>query len=160
MRVPDVEVTIAREDPSTEDSRALLAELSSTLAAITGDTGKASFDPDDVRVPGAAFVVARSAHGVATGCGAIRPLAPDVAELKRMYARPGHTGTGTMLLKFLEHEAVALGYARLWLETRVVNHQAVRFYERNGFHRIGNFGKYHGNPDAVCFEKILRPITV
>ncbi len=61
-----------------------------------------------------------------------------------------------MLLKFLEREAVVLGYARLWLETRVVNLHAVRFYERNGFYRIDNFGKYHGNLNAVCFEKILQ----
>ncbi len=84
--VPNVEVSIAREDPCATDSVTLLEELSAALAAITGDSGKASFDPDDVRVPGAAFVLARSADGLAIGCGAIRPLAAGIAEVKRMYA--------------------------------------------------------------------------
>jgi ribosomal protein S18 acetylase RimI-like enzyme len=137
------------------DAVALMAELSTVLAAITGDSGNASFDADDVRGPTACFAVARDAAGAALGCGAFRPLQPGVAELKRMYALRGTGGVGSAVLGFLEDQAVALGYQALWLETRLVNRRAVDFYEKHGYRRIANYGKYIGNPLAVCFEKQL-----
>ena len=72
-----------------------------------------------------------------------------------MYSRPGTSGVGSAILGFLETEAVNLGYQALWLETRLVNARAVSFYERRGYRRIPNFGKYVGNAKAVCFEKRL-----
>jgi len=72
-----------------------------------------------------------------------------------MYSRPGTTGVGTAILSFLETEARHLGYRALRLETRLVNQRAVIFYERKGYQRIQNYGKYAGNPKAVCFEKLL-----
>ena len=78
-----------------------------------------------------------------------------IAEIKRMYSRPGSTGVGTAILVHLESEAARMGYDALWLETRAINERAVRFYERRGYSRIPNYGKYIGNPNAVCFEKRL-----
>lgn len=147
--------TISPEDPASPDSQALMEELSSTLANITGDSGKASFDPDDVRVAKACFVVARDADRRAVGCGAFRPLQEGIAEVKRMYSRPGTSGVGSAILAFLERAAADFGYAAIWLETRLVNERAVLFYERRGYRRIPNFGKYVGNPKAVCLEKRL-----
>jgi GNAT superfamily N-acetyltransferase len=135
----------------------MLEELSATLAAITGSSGKASFDPDDVRGPLARFVIARNATGTTIGCGAFRPLQEGIAEVKRMYARPGNPGTGSAILAHLEAEATALGYRALRLETRLVNQRAVGFYQARGYTRIENFGKYAGNVLAACFEKSLLP---
>jgi GNAT superfamily N-acetyltransferase len=149
------DIQLQQEDPSAPDSLRLMDELSTTLEAITGDSGKASFDADDVRGPSACFVVARDGNGTAVGCGAFRPLQPGVAEIKRMYARHGTTGVGSVVLRFLEDEAAALGYQAIWLETRLVNRRAVDFYEARGYARIANYGKYIGNPLAVCFEKQL-----
>ena len=148
-------IHISREDAGAADAVALMAELSTALAATTGDSGNASFDADDVRGPTACFAVARDAAGVALGCGAFRPLQAGVAEIKRMYARHGTSGVGSAMLGFLEDQAVALGYQALWLETRLVNRRAVDFYEKHGYRRIANYGKYIGNPLAVCFEKHL-----
>jgi GNAT superfamily N-acetyltransferase len=146
---------IASIDPGHPDALQLLDELSDTLAAITGSSGKASFDPDDVRGPQARFVVASNSAGIAIGCGAFRPLQEGIAEIKRMYARPGNSGTGSAILAHLEAEAKTLGYQALWLETRLVNQRAVGFYESRGYKRIDNFGKYAGNALAACFEKRL-----
>ncbi|NGZ84124.1 GNAT family N-acetyltransferase [Duganella aceris] len=146
---------LSEEDPAAPESIRLMAELSTALEAITGDGGNASFDAADVRGPMACFVVARDAAGAALGCGAFRPLEPGVAEIKRMYARHGTSGVGSAVLRFLETEAAALGYQALWLETRLVNRRAVDFYEARGYSRIANYGKYIGNPLAVCFEKQL-----
>jgi GNAT superfamily N-acetyltransferase len=143
------------EDPGAADSMLLMAELSTALEAITGDSGAASFDVEDVRGPMACFVVARDGDGTAIGCGALRPLQPGVAEIKRMYARHGTSGVGSAVLRFLESEAVECGYQAVWLETRLVNRRAVDFYTARGYTRIANYGKYIGNPLAVCFEKNL-----
>ena len=147
--------TITFADPASPDSVSLMEELSATLADITGDSGTASFDPTDVRAPNARFAVARDCEGRAIGCGGFRPLQIGVAEVKRMYSRPGTSGVGSAVLAFLEAEAMSLGYEALWLETRIVNQRAVAFYERRGYSRIPNFGKYLGNAKAVCFEKRL-----
>jgi GNAT superfamily N-acetyltransferase len=152
-------ITISIEDPASVDALALMEELSATLARITGDSGKASFDPNDVRAAAARFVVARNAEGQAVGCGAFRPLREGVAEVKRMYSRQGTIGVGSAVLAFLESEASSLGYEALWLETRLVNERAVTFYQRRGYRRIPNFGKYVGNPKAVCFERRLVEIV-
>jgi ribosomal protein S18 acetylase RimI-like enzyme len=133
-----------------------MEELSETLATITGDSGKSSFDPGDVRSENARFVVARDRQGRALGCGAFRPMNEGVAEVKRMYSRSHASGVGSAILSFLEQEARKLGYMALQLETRVINLTAVGFYERRGYRKIPNFGKYVGNPNAVCFEKQLH----
>jgi ribosomal protein S18 acetylase RimI-like enzyme len=145
---------VAPADPDSPDARALLGELGAALAAITGSDGAASFDAADVRGERACFLVARAADGSLAGCGALRPLAENVAELKRMYARPG-SGAGRFLLAALEHQAAAFGYAEIWLETRRVNGRAVAFYEKHGYGAIANYGKYAGRADAVCLGKQL-----
>ncbi len=151
--------TIASESPDSATAVALMAALSDTLAAITGDSGRASFDAQDVRGARARFVLARNGEGAAAGCGALRPLADDVAEIKRMYAVPGNAGAGSALLAHLEREARHLGYQQVWLETRVVNTHAVAFYEKHGYARMPNYGKYAGRTDAVCFCKRLTGAT-
>jgi|GEM_PF-105264 ribosomal protein S18 acetylase RimI-like enzyme len=148
-------ITVKPEDPTTSDASTLINELSATLALITGDSGRASFDVADVQGPAACFAVARDRMGIAAGCGAFRPLPDGVAELKRMYARPGQVGVGGAILAFLEGQARKLGYRELWLETRIANTRAMRFYEKHGYRRREAFGKYVGNPEAVCYEKSL-----
>ncbi len=152
---PSGGIMVGAENPASSDAQSLMNELSATLALITGDSGKASFDVADVQGERACFVIARDRMGIAVGCGAFRPLQDGVAEIKRMYARPSHAGVGRAVLAFLENEARSLGHRELWLETRLVNARAVRFYEKHGYRRRENFGKYVGNAEAVCFEKAL-----
>ncbi|MGO4378681.1 GNAT family N-acetyltransferase [Pseudoduganella sp. RAF19] len=146
---------VAAEDPEGDDAAQMIEELNVTLKLITGDSGRTLFSADDVRGPSARFAVARDAQGRALGCGAFRPLAEGVAEVKRIYARDGSRGIGSAILSWLEAEARALGYRALRLETRVVNSRAVSFYMGRGYARIPNFGHYAGNDAAACFEKQL-----
>lgn len=144
-------------DPDAIEARGLIAELDAALAAICGDSGAQSFDANDVRGPRSVFLLAREVAGVAgvaVGCGALRPIDDDVAEVKRMYARPG-SGAGVQLLGELERRALGFGYRAVWLETRKVNGRAVAFYERHGYRVIPNYGKYVGREDAVCLGKVL-----
>ncbi|HST59009.1 MAG TPA: GNAT family N-acetyltransferase [Longimicrobium sp.] len=147
-------------DPDALESRALMAELSDALERMTGRSGASGFRAADVQVPRAVFVVARDAAGTAVGCGALRPLEDGVAEVKRMYARPGTRGVGSAVLRFLESAARAWGYAAVWLETGDVNARGIAFYQRHGYVRIPNFGRYAGRTDAVCLGKALAADAV
>ncbi|MFT8348378.1 GNAT family N-acetyltransferase [Clostridium saccharoperbutylacetonicum] len=144
---------ITETQANTQDAINLMEELSKSLEFITGDSGKNSFNSNDVSVPRSLFVVAYNEEGEAIGCGAIRPINEEVAEVKRMFAKTKAIGVGSEILKYLENGAKKLGYSSLWLETRLINERAVRFYEKNGYHRISNYGKYVNKPEAVCFEK-------
>lgn len=152
--MPD-NLVITLEAPDTRDAIQLMDELSAALEAITGNSGRGSFNPGDVCVPRALFAVARNKDGEAVGCGAIRPMDTGIAEVKRMYARTKGAGIGTQILSCLEEKARDLGYTALRLETRKVNREAVAFYESRGYYRIPNYGKYIDNDEAVCFEKKL-----
>jgi Acetyltransferases len=148
-------ITIQEEAPDTPEALNLIDELSETLESITGSSGKSSFSPEDVCVPRTLFVIARNQDGEAVGCGALRPINENIAEVKRMYAKSKAAGVGTKILLYLETQAFKFGYTVIWLETRLINHRAVSFYKSRGYQIIPNYGKYAHNSEAVCFEKRL-----
>ena len=148
-------VIISAEGPFSPDAISLMNELSECLQVITGDSGKNSFNANDVCNDRAIFVIARNQSGKAIGCGAFRPMDETKAEVKRMYAKDKGMGIGNKILSYLEHRAHDFRYKALRLETRIVNAKAVSFYERNGYKRIPNYGKYAGRTDSICFEKYL-----
>lgn len=152
-------IRIEDADPDHADARALIAALSQRLAVITGSSGQASFDADDVQGPGAAFLLARDEAGRAIGCGALRPLQPGVAEIKRMYAAIAGRGVGSAVLAALEARAQSLGYGDIRLETRRVNTAAVGFYLHAGYREIPPYGRYVGRPEAICFVKRIGSVS-
>lgn len=149
---------VAAADPDSLEARRLLARLDAALAALTGDSGAASFDPADVRGPRAGFVIAYDAAGTAVGCGALRALdgndEGDIGEIKRMFAGPG-SGAGAPLLAALERHARECGYRRLWLSTRRVNARALDFYARHGYVPVAPYGRYVGSAVSVCLGRML-----
>ena len=98
-------------------------------------------------------------NGAEAGCIALRKLgtAENSGEIKRMYVRPDRRGTGvsTAILHALETRASERGWSRLALETGNLLPEAQRFYEREGYVRIPNFGHYAHSPYAVCYERVL-----
>ena len=105
----------------------------------------------------AVFLVAYSDHGEPLGCGGLRKLGPSEGEIKRMFVRPEHRGTGvsTAILSALEAEARQRGWTRLLLETGNAQPEAIRFYEREGYTRIPLFGDYVGSAISLCYAKEL-----
>lgn len=146
---------VIEKDPKEPEAIFLMEELSETLEIITGASGKNSFNSEDVCVPRSMFVIAYDEKDEAVGCGAIRPIDENIAEVKRMFAKVRTKGVGTQILSYLEMQAKKLGYSALWLETRLVNEDAVSFYKKKGYSKIPNYGKYIDNPEAICFEKKL-----
>jgi len=147
---------IIEKSPNETEAILLMDELSKNLESITGDSGKSSFNSNDVCVPRSLFVIAYDEDGEAIGCGCIRPINESVAEVKRMFAKIKTMGVGTEILFYLETQARKLGYSALWLETRIINERAVSFYKNRGYYPIPNYGKYVNNPKAICFEKKIH----
>ena len=61
------------------------------------------------------------------------------AELSKMYVREGHHGTGVAggLVEASVAAAAARGVASVWLGVNDQNQRANRFYEKNGFVKVG-----------------------
>jgi len=91
------------------------------------------------------------------GCGGLRELDSTEAEIKRMFVDPSSRGTGvsTALLARLEQFGRERGYRRLVLETGDQQPDAIRFYTREGYERIPNFGYYTDSTLSLCFAKQL-----
>jgi putative acetyltransferase len=91
------------------------------------------------------------------GCGGLRQLNEHEAEIKRMFVRPQSRGTGvsTGILQRLEQYGREKGWRRLLLETGDGQPDAVRFYTREGYERIPNFGHYTDVAESLCFAKNL-----
>jgi GNAT superfamily N-acetyltransferase len=98
----------------------------------------------------ALVLVAREDDGTAIGCGALRQLDADTAELKRMYVVPAARGRGVskLLLGALETAARKRGWSRLRLETGPRQPEAISLYTGSGYRPIGAFGAYDGDADA------------
>ncbi|WP_328462294.1 GNAT family N-acetyltransferase [Actinoplanes sp. NBC_00393] len=107
------------------------------------------------------FLVALDSAGRAVGCGALRRLDADSAEVKRMYVEPGSRGSGvsTAILHALEAAALDRGWTTIRLETGPAQPDAMRFYEREGYTEILPFGAYVGSDVSVCYERALRDST-
>lgn len=137
------------------DAVALRAAQRAELDARYGGDAEPGSKPTAADV--SHFVLARTPDGAAVGCGGLRRLAEDHAEVKRMYVVPAVRGTGvaTVVLRALEDAACSLGLTHLVLETGTEQPEAIRFYEREGYARIPNFGPYAGSDVSVCYRREL-----
>lgn len=148
-------ISIRIENPDDEKVLAITEELSENLYLRFGSDGKNSFQDwqnDNLEF---VFVVAEIDKEI-VGCGAIRPMDHNTAEVKRMYAKYPGKKIGQTILSFLEDRALTLGYINLVLETRVKNKSAVQFYQKQDYKVIPNYGKYTDRPEAICLGKSLN----
>jgi GNAT superfamily N-acetyltransferase len=150
-------VCVRLADPSSPESLQLFQHLWEELGRLYGHTGPCEFVPADVEGAGDAFVIARL-DKQPVGCGAIRPLEPGVAEIKRMFIEPAarRRGIGQRILLELEKVAGVLGYVTVRLETGLRQPEAIRLYERAGYKRIECYGMYAEDPLSICMEKRLN----
>ena len=152
-------ITIVRAELTAEVSCALIDSLNAELSGVYPEPGANHFhlDPEEVADGRGTFLVVYRG-GTPVGCGALRLLDAETAELKRTYVSPivRGKGLGRRLLAALEAEARALGVRRLVLETGVRQAAAFALYRATGFQPIPLFGEYCLSPEtSVCLGKVL-----
>jgi len=93
------------------------------------------------------------------GCGALKALDTQHAEIKSMRTAPAHLrkGVGSSLLQHIINEARRRNYRRLSLETGSMDafEPARRLYVKFGFSLCGPFADYVEDPNSVFLTREL-----
>jgi GNAT superfamily N-acetyltransferase len=145
-----------RVAPSHPVASGLTRELDEELARRYPVESIHGLHPDEMIAFPGVFLLARY-QGEVVACGAVRPLEPGLAELKRMYVVPQarRQGFARRLLDELETVARELEVRVLRLETGVHQPESVALYESAGYRLIPPYGEYIGNTYSLCYEKPL-----
>jgi GNAT superfamily N-acetyltransferase len=149
-------VLAAWNDPAV---RRLAADQQAEIRARYGGKEEPGRKPSAADV--SVVLLAREDDGTPLGCGALRFLGDDSAEVKRMYVVPSARGRGVSkaVLAGLEQEAAARGWTTLRLETGPMQPEAIGLYTGAGYRPIEAFGAYVGDPDAIDSLFFERPLS-
>jgi len=146
-------------DLDHDDAVQLIDALDAEIAARY-DEPVASYvlalGPDEVAPGHGALALARLGDEV-VGCGAVRLIDEDTAEVKRMFVVPEFRGRNAAreILGFLEAQARAMGASRVVLETVTDPPAAVALYRSAGYEEIPRFGPYAESDVSFCMGKFL-----
>ena len=101
--------------------------------------------------------IAAYVDGKPVGCGCWKLLTEDslTAEIKRMYVKEESRGLGiaAKLLQKLEESIAAEGYHEAVLETGADMLGTIKFYEKQGYRLIPNYGEFVNDEVCVCMKK-------
>jgi len=145
------EPLVTRESPDGAVAAALLeryyAELDARFPGGFELERTVAAPVEQLTPPRGLFMVARL-RGLAVGCGAVRVLDADVAEIKRMWVDPAvrGAGVGRALLAALEAGAAELGARTVRLDTAASLTEALALYRSAGYREIV---PYNDNPYAA-----------
>ncbi len=108
--------------------------------------------PGAYALPEGALLIARDGD-VAAGCVALRRIDAQTGEMKRMYVREVHRGSGLgrKLAVSVIEEARKRGHARIVLDTLPKLGAAIALYRDLGFVECGPYLPAP-TPGALCFE--------
>lgn len=150
-------VSVAVENPLSDDVRRLIAALDAHLLSLTPTQFCYHMTVEEMARPDTTVLVAR-ADGEAVACGALWRHPGGVGEVKRMYTEPAWQGQGIggRILAEIETLARREGLKRLVLETGDRHPAAWRVYERGGFRRCGPVLDYPDTGWSVFYEKQLE----
>ena len=143
----------ARGERDLADCRALFEAYQRGLGVdlcFQGFAAELAGLPGDYAPPRGRLLIARDG-AEAVGCVALRPLGENDCEMKRMYVRASHRGTGLgrALAERIVAEARAIGYACMKLDTLPRLTSALALYRSMGFVETA---RYNDNPvDGVRF---------
>ncbi len=104
------------------------------------------------------FIIGLTKKGESVASGALKHHDEDTVVIKRMYVVKEYRGEGLakQILFELERLAKEMGYKRIVLQTGIQQPEAVNLYKQNKYKLIDCFGKHAGDPESVCFQKIIE----
>ena len=139
----------------------LLHEHLRCMALISPPESRHALDLDGLRKPGITFWSIWNGSDLA-GCGAMKGLSAEHAEIKSMRTAEGfqRKGVASQMLRHLIEEARRRGYRRLSLETGSMAffEPARTLYTSFGFTYCGPFGSYVEDVNSVFMTKELNPL--
>jgi putative acetyltransferase len=149
---------IRRDDVRGPEIAALLQEHLRDMHRVSPPESVHALDLESLRQPDITFWTVWDAGSLA-GCGALKELDPQHAEIKSMRTASSHRrqGVATQLLEHMLAEAKRRGYTRVSLETGSMEFflPARAFYASFGFAPCPPFADYRADPNSVIMTKEL-----
>jgi putative acetyltransferase len=147
---------IRQVPPDDRDLHMLIENLDEEMLKLYPAEGIFGVDFSDPKVKEMTFCVAY-VGGNPAGCGGLRPLDGNTAELKRFFVERNFRGRGvaSMILNFIEGKAGEQGFTTIKLETGPKQPEAIGLYRQFGYREIEAYGEYVGCEHSYCMEKNL-----
>lgn len=153
---------ITVDDLSSIEIANFLAEHIREMKAVSPPESKHALDLEGLRKSEVTFWAVWDGSSL-IGCGAIKELNIDHAEIKSMRTKVSYRGksVASMLLKHILQEAKLRGYRRLSLETGSMPffEPARNLYKKYGFENCAPFSTYQKDPNSVFMTKELSDKT-
>lgn len=151
-------MSIVVDDLSGPQIGEFLADHVQQMRSITPIESAHALPLDELRKPGVTFWSVMDGEAV-VGCGAIKALDTDHAELKSMRTSPQRkrSGIASLLLEHILTETRAMSFTRLSLETGAAGFflPARTLYEKFGFGYCEPFAEYRPDPSSVFMTRSL-----
>jgi putative acetyltransferase len=151
-------VKIVVDDLSGPEIAEFLDQHVQQMRSITPLESKHALDLDSLRKPDITFWTVWEGDTL-VGCGALKRLDADHAELKSMRTAPTRqrSGIASRLLEHIIAEATRMGFTRLSLETGSAEffQPARNLYAKFGFGYCEPFGEYRLDPHSVYMTRVL-----
>ncbi|MGW5400437.1 GNAT family N-acetyltransferase [Streptomyces sp. NPDC003952] len=151
-------MNITVDDLSGPEIAGFLEEHVRQMRSLTPVESKHALDLEGLRRPEVTFWSVMDGDTV-VGCGAIKRLDAEHAELKSMRTAPTLTrsGVASRLLEHIITEATAMGFTRLSLETGSAAFflPARRLYGKFGFAPCEPFADYRPDPNSTFMTRSL-----
>ena len=149
---------IVLDDLSGPEIAEFMNEHVKEMRSVTPLESKHALDLDGLRKPEITFWSVMDGDTL-VGCGAIKTLDADHAEVKAMRTMPTRkrSGIASLLLEHIITEAKRMGFTRLSLETGATEffRPARKLYEKFGFDYCEPFADYQPDPYSAFMTKLL-----
>ncbi|MBD0267136.1 MAG: GNAT family N-acetyltransferase [Cyanobacteria bacterium Co-bin8] len=146
------------DDLCSSEIAEFLEEHIRDMKSVSPPESKHALDLEGLKKPEITFWTVWD-NGRLIGCGAIKELDADHAEIKSMRTDVSYRGKGvaSRLLQHILEEAKLRGYRRISLETGSMSFfaPARNLYTKYGFKNCGPFSTYKEDPNSVFMTREL-----